>query len=110
MHKKAFVYAILVFFGLVSIFHVPVTPTAAASDIQLAQSSPEKTQLMQQSDHHRRLDRDRKVKTSERQVATVTPVESHSAGFDVAILIILVASAMILILFSTRKRRAKLRR
>jgi hypothetical protein len=84
--------------------------TAIASEIQLAQSTPEKTQLMQQSDHQRRLDQEKKERAERRAVADVeTATESQSASLDSVVLVVLLVTAAIVILVSTRRRIIRLR-
>ena len=82
-----------------------MTGTAVASEIQLAQSTPEKTQLMQQSDHQRRLDQEKKERAEQQAVVDVeTVTESQSASLDNVVLVVLLVTAGIVILVSTRRK------
>ena len=45
--------------------------TAIASEIQLAQSTPDRTQLMQQSHHQQRVDREKQERAERQAVAEV---------------------------------------
>ena len=110
MHESALVYVIAVFVLTACLLHTPLTESAAASEIDLAHSSPERTRMMQQSDHQRRVKEEREARAENQAVVEVEAVvESQSAGIDYVVLGVLIASAVILILISTRKRIVRLR-
>ncbi|MFH1313458.1 MAG: hypothetical protein ABIJ00_09585 [Candidatus Eisenbacteria bacterium] len=89
---------------------VIITGTAVASEIQLAQSTPEKTQLMQQSDYQRRVDQEKKERAERQALAEIdAATQSQSASLDSVVLVVLLVTAGIVILVSTRRRIYRLR-
>jgi hypothetical protein len=72
------------------------------------------TELMQQSDHHRRTTRAKKAQaeaeSEERQIAAFGVPETASRNYDYLILVLLAVSLVILTFVTRRDRRARLRR
>jgi hypothetical protein len=111
MFKRVPVYVIAVFVVLASLVHTPLAGTAPASETEPAQSNAQRTQMMQQSDYLRRLEQEREARTEYQDVEEVQlEVESQAAGLDYVVLVVLIASVVILILISTRKRFVRYRR
>jgi hypothetical protein len=110
MYERSFICAIAVFVLTTCLLSAP-TGRAVASETALAQSTPDRTQMMQQSDHLRRLEEKREARAEHEAEAEVeAAVDSQSAGLDYVVLTVLIASAAILILISTSRHIFGLRR
>ena len=69
------------------------------------------TELMQQSDHHRRVERAKKeeAEAEERQIAAFGMPEAASRDYDYLAFVVLVASIVVLAFVARRKRRTRFR-
>jgi hypothetical protein len=71
--------------------------------ITLANAQASGTELMQQSDHQRRVERAKKAEAEERQIAAFGMPEAASRDYDVVVLIMLAASVVILAVIASRR-------
>ena len=77
----------------------------------LADAQTTGTELMQQSDHHRRVERAKKAETEieDRQIAAFGMPEGAARDYDYIVLIMLASSIVILAFVARRRRRTKFR-
>jgi hypothetical protein len=79
----------------------------------LASAQGASTELQQQSDHRRRVERAKKAaadtEVENRQIAAIGVPEAASRDFDYLVFIVLAASVVVLAFIARRKRRAGLR-
>ena len=78
--------------------------------IQLASAGQQTSELQKQSDHHNRVNQEKKEREVERQVAAVGAVQTESRGLDNFVLIMLVVSAGALFIVSKRLRLSRSKR
>ena len=67
------------------------------------------TELMQQSDHQRRVERAKKAEAADRQIAAFGMPEAASRDYDYLAFVVLVASIVVLAFVARRKRRTRFR-
>ncbi len=77
----------------------------------LADAEATRTELMQQSDHHRRVERAKKVEAEaeDRQIAAFGIPEAASRDYDYLVLIMLAASVVVLAFVARRRRHVRSR-
>lgn len=75
----------------------------------LANAQATGTELMQQSDHHRRVEQAKKAEDEDRQIAAFGVPEATTRDYDYLVLILLAASVVILASVARRNRRARFR-
>ena len=69
-----------------------VLDTPASAD--RSSQTVEDTRLMQQMDHHRRLNEQRSTEVATDEIGGVTNTEESAAGLDVAVIVVLAASGL----------------
>jgi hypothetical protein len=83
---------------IVVILIVPVVALPQALDAPTSTDMPSQatqdTRLMQQMDHQRRLNEQRRTGTTAEEILGATNTEESAAGLDVAVIIVLAASAL----------------
>ena len=67
------------------------------------------TELMQQSDHQRRVERAKKAEAADRQIAAFGMPEAASRQYDYLVLVMLAVSIVILAVIARRRRRERFR-
>ncbi len=78
-----------------------------ASIQQDPSSTSQDTGMMQQVDHQRRLNEQRKAEAERRQMDAVATPDESSAGLDYAILVLLAASGLVVFVVSRKRNQAR---
>ncbi len=73
----------------------------------LANAQTTGKELMQQSDHHRRVERAKKAEAEDRRIAAFGMPEAASRDYDYLVLIMLAGSIVILTFVARRRRRQR---
>jgi hypothetical protein len=83
--------------------------TALAQTSESSRSQPDHTELMQQSDHQRRVNERRKARAEEQNMAALAAPEADTRNGDYVVLAILIASAVVLAFAAGRRKMTRLR-
>jgi hypothetical protein len=99
-YSAAFARFILLLAVVMILFpHFLGQPVLAAS-VPQPRTQQQSTSLMEQSDFHRRQDKQKETRTVERQMASVDAAEKGSPHLDYVVLVLLVASVTAVFLLS----------
>ena len=101
----AFCLFVVLLFPIVA----PRSVAPEAASIESSRSQPDRTELMKQSDHQRRVSQRRQAKADAQQMAAIGAPEVNARGYDYVVLVILIASAVVLAVVAGRRKRIRLR-
>lgn len=96
---------LLLFTGILVLLQFPCLGSQYASaeePLQIADAGQQASELQKQSDHHKRVEKQREEREIEKQVAALGVADTESRGLDNFVLILLVVSALALFVLSKR--------